>query len=348
MARKPSTGANLATIARELGISSSTVSRALRGAEGIHSTTRVQVMQAAKNLGYERPGTKTAALAGNAHILMALAQCSTASDQRFLSGMSRASVMLNLSILSHHVPAEECHQILDPKHQPNPLRSGMAEGLVLIHRWPREVALHLSERWPTVSIIHQYPGTLIDHVGIDDRSGIALLVEHLHASGLKRIGFFGYCREMSWARSRLAAFMEAQMSLDLAYHPKDTIAVTLEEAAAPVYFPEGDWTTAIRKQMKEGVDAWVCASSGTAQSLCRYFTSQGIRMPEDVSVTGYHASMNMLQGLPVISSTLISDEELGAAALRRLLHRLQHPDESQRSILLPSKFLQGETTPQAK
>ncbi len=348
MARKPSIGANLATIARELNLSSSTVSRALRGSDGIHATTRVQVMQAAKKLGYERPGTKATQLGVNAHIIMALAQCSTPSDQRFLSGMSRASVMLNLSILSHHVPADECEQILEPRFQPNPLRSGLAEGLVLIHRWPHDVAKSLSERWPTVSIIHQYPGTQIDHVGIDDRVGIASLVQHLANVRRKRIGFFGYCREMSWSRSRLAAFMEAQMSMEMTYFPKDTVAVTLEEAGTPGTFPEGKWTTNVRQQMKEGVDAWICASSGTAQTLCRYLLSQNIRIPQDVALTGYHASLNQLQDLPPLTTTAIADEELGAAALRRLLHRLQHPDESQRSILLPSKFQQGATTPQEK
>ena len=148
--------------------------------------------------------------------------------------------------------------------------------------------------------------------------------------------------------AEMAAFMEAQMSMGMSYFPKDTVAVTLEEAGTPGTFPEGKWTTNVCQQMEEGVDAWICASSGTAQTLCRYLLSQNIRIPQDVALTGYHASLNQLQDLPPLTTTAIADEELGAAALRRLLHRLQHPDESQRSILLPSKFQQGATTPQEK
>ena len=45
-----------------------------------------------------------------------------------------------------------------------------------------------------------------------------------------------------------------------------------------------------------------------------------------------------------MTTTDVADEELGAAALQRLIHRFSHPDETQRSLLLPARFIQGETT----
>ena len=67
-------------------------------------------------------------------------------------------------------------------------------------------------------------------------------------------------------------------------------------------------------------------------------------MPEDVALTGYHKGGFTLPDVPNITSTIIQDEDLGEAALRRLMHRFTHPAESQRSILLPVALSQGVTT----
>ncbi len=155
--------------------------------------------------------------------------------------MSRASVMLNLAILSHHITMEECQGILNPGHQPTAMKAGLVEGLVLIHRWPTEVALRLSHKWPTVSIVHHYPETSIDHIGIDDRTGVAALMSHLYRGGHRRIGFFGLCREMSWACFRFAAYVESLMRMGLSYEPQNVVEVSLADAMAPVTFECGDW-----------------------------------------------------------------------------------------------------------
>jgi DNA-binding LacI/PurR family transcriptional regulator len=342
MSRKPS-GGNLATIAKELNLSISTVSRALRDAEGIHSQTRERVVKRAEAIGYKLPG-RLSALHTRPHNIMALAQCSTPySDWRYLRGISRAAVPLNLAILSHHVGMDEVASVLDPKLQPAAMRSGAVEGLVLIHRWPPDIAARLSEKWPTVSIVHHYPDAAIDLVGIDDRIGIGGLVRRFREAGHRKIGFFGFCREMSWSCSRFAAYVETMASMDLPYEPSDVIKITLEEALATGIFNADEWAQRVMARHKSGVHAWICASSGTAVTLCRFFSDAGLRIPQDVEVAGYHQD-TARSDMPSLTSTQVADEDLGAAALRRLVHRLQHPHESQRSILLPATFVQGEST----
>jgi DNA-binding LacI/PurR family transcriptional regulator len=261
-----------------------------------------------------------------------------------MAGMSSASVSLNLALLSHHVQPDECASVLEPSLQPPALRAGMVDGLVLIHRWPPEVARRLSQKYPTVSIIHHYPETSIDLIGIDERSGIASLVRHLHAAGHDRIGFFGLCREMSWSRSRFAAYVEAQVCLGLPYDPQQTISIALAEAQSRDPFPDGAWSDALRKQIQQGVRAWVCASSMTGYTLVRFAQQGGLRIPDDMAITGFHTAVAPPAGFPELTATDAVDEELGAAALWRLDYRLRHPREGNRSILLPANFVQGATT----
>ena len=130
MARRPSQDVNLNAIAKRLNLAISTVSRAMRNAEGVHRPdTRTRVLDAAKVMGYDFSKRDAAEFGGHPHYIMALAQCSSPqSDQRYLTGMSRASVTLNLAILSHHATAEECPSVLDPKYQPAALKAGLVEG----------------------------------------------------------------------------------------------------------------------------------------------------------------------------------------------------------------------------
>ena len=314
MPRRPSSNVNLAAIAKQLGISISTASRALRNADGIRDETRTQVLEAAEALGYKFSRRNTVEADTQPHHIMALAQCcSPHKDQRYLTGMSRASVMMNLAILSHHVSAEESASVVDPKYQPAAMKAGLVEGLVLIHRWPMEIAAELSEKWPAVSIIHHYPNTAIDYIGIDDHTGYANVIKKLFEGGHTRIGFFGLCPDISWSCARFAAYVENLVKMGLPFEPQNAIQIRLAEALDPLTFERGDWSETVISRVNAGVDAWVCASEATGYALCRCIRDHGFRIPEEVAVTGYHANIAQPVDLPRLSSTQVADEELGAA-----------------------------------
>ena len=344
MQPKETPSVNLATIAKQMNISISTVSRALRNADGIRPEMRAKIVEWAESLGYNSPSQRKNRDNPPPHQIMALAQCSTATDQQYLAGISRASLSLNLSILSHHVTREDCVNLLNPQYQPAAMKNGQVGGLILIHHWPQEVVAQLSRKWPATSIIHHYPDTLIDSIGVDDRLGIWALVKHLRETGHERIGFFGFCRDMSWASARFAGYVEAITRMGLAYDPKDVIELGMKDALESSIFTDNGWGDPVMDRTKNGVDAWVCSSFVFAQTLCRFFLDRGLSIPDQVAVAGYHQGQQGQFNLPTITTNEIAGEELGAAALRRLLHRLNYPEESQRSILLPSKLILGETT----
>ena len=83
----------------------------------------------------------------------------------------------------------------------------------------------------------------------------------------------------------------------------------------------------------------------TAQSLCGYLLAPGVRLPEDLSLVSYHGnSCPSSAGLPVITTSEVVDEDMGAATLRRLVNRLEAPGESRQTILLPSRLVLGTTS----
>ena len=343
MSRLPSKEVNLAAIAERLGISISTVSRALRNSEGIHPDTRAKIVETANEMGYTKGGP-VGQISRPINVL-ALAQClDETTDRDYLAGMSRAAVPMGISILSHHLQPADAAQILNLQYQPMVMRNGTLDGIVLIHRWDHEIARELSKKWPVVSIVHSYRDTAIDVVGIDDRAGMESLTSHLAADGNRRIGFFGFCRDVSWSRSRYAAYVESQLGLDLTFDPHDTVNITLDEALSPRMFENGAWAEQVLSCVKKGVKAWIAPSSTTGCTLCQFFKDKGIAIPDEVVVASYHQSIAPYPGFPQLSLMEVASEDLGAAALRRLVHRVQSPNESTRTILLPPFFVQGDTT----
>ena len=345
MARKASSGPSLSIIAQKLGISLATASRAIRNAEGIHASTRGRVLELAQELGYVIPQRRNHPDVAKRHQVMVLSQFSAqAPDRHYLAGMSRAAIALKIVLLTHHLTEEECLKIVAPQNQPLAMQEGMLDGLVLLRRWPPEVVAQLSEKWPTVSIVHQYPGCPVDFVGIDDRGGIGQIVNHLIRDGHRKIGFFGLCPDVSWSCSRYSAYVEALVRAGLPYQSKDVIELTSAELLAYSGTGECRTTKKVLARLQTGVDAWVCASMGIGWSLTESFLARGIRVPEDVAVTGYHKNMDDPPKLPALTSTGVLDEELGAAALRMLLHRFEYPRDVTRMLLLSAPLLARGTT----
>lgn len=334
---------NLREIATKLGISASTVSRALRELPGIHPETRKLVFEKAQEMGY-RSG-ELLAQKGPSNILTVSQGASRQSDHEYLTGMSAAAVELNMSLISHHYRPDECSNLLRPEHQPRALTSGQLSGIVLIHRWPAEVAAALRQTLPVVSIIHEYPGTDVDVISLDDRNGMDDLIGHLLAGKYRRIGFFGYCPEMTWARSRLAGYIAGLLNHRQQFFPEDVVEVTLPEALAEVEFEGGAALDLAAARTKQGVDAWIGASDLTARSLFSHLSNQRFRIPKDVGIAAFHApTLSPRAAGPRLTATEAPSAELGAAALRRLVLRIESADTSRRTILLPCSVRQGETT----
>lgn len=345
MARKPSPGANLATIAESLGISVSTASRAIRNADGIHPETRRRVLEKAGEMGYVLPGLQGPDIKARPHQILALAtSVAPGTDQGFLTGMSRSSIAMNLAVLSHHVQSDDYDSVLDHERQPVAMRAGMVDGIVLIHYWPDEIASRIAARYPTVSIAYDYSHPQMDRVGVDDQQSAKELVRHLIDGGHKKIGFFGYCPGVSWSRSRLASFIEAQLEYGLNYDSRDICQITLQQALSRKEFEDGGWGAKVLARIKQGVDAWICPSSGTATTLLSFFLQKGLKVPRDVSLVSCSEMYEDRLELPALTMMHLPSEELGGAALRRLVNRLQSPRETGRSVLLPQTFVAGQTT----
>jgi LacI family transcriptional regulator len=337
--------ATMQDIAHKLDLSVATVSRALRRVPGINAETRSRVMQAASELGYRISDSYRSSQLEKErlrHVGVFIETTHTNLPAGYLTGLSDASMALNASLAIHYVKPGECENILNPKFQPRAMQSGLLSGLVMIFWWPTEVVRALSKELPIVSIMHKYPGVDIDVVGLDNQGGMDSLVRHLYAQGHRKIGFFGRNGQLHYASARFGGYVAVLNALGIDYRPDWAVDVDLDSLADSLhsldaYFPK------VEQLIRSGVTAFVCVSESAGWHLYTWLTTHGFRVPEDLSITGFHRPDITDKNMPDLTSVGASYEAIGSAALKRLLFRVQNPAETSRMILFPAELHHGQT-----
>ncbi len=339
--------ATMQDIANHLDLSISTVSRALRHLKGTNANTRARVLNAARELGYvveEGKHSTPVKSQGLRHIGVFVETASNSPPPEYLNGMSGAAVQLGASLMLHYEEPDHCEHILNPLTQPSALRAGLLSGAVLVFWWPEKVVAELSRLLPVVSIMHKYPGLDTDMVGIDNEEGIRLLLRHLVDLRHRRIGFFGRSGHFHWAAARFAGYVLGLTQLNIPYNE----ALVCDAEYEDIKHYNAKWSQpcleAERLVREENVTAFVCVSESAGWELHNHLTSKGIRIPEDVSITGFHRSGSPGNPMADLTSTSASYEALGAAALRRVFYRIQNPQESPRTISFQCRLYNGSTT----
>jgi DNA-binding LacI/PurR family transcriptional regulator len=155
-----------------------------------------------------------------------------------------------------------------------------------------------------------------DLAGIDNRLAGFLGTEYLLGLGNRRIGFLGYENQASTVDLRIAGYRQALGHI--------TPRVFLVPAAEKLTLPaDARWC-----------DSFLCANDRIAGLLMHSLLSAGRRIPEDVQIVGID-DVNYASLLPVPLTTVHQPcREIGEAAMRLMLDRLDRPHLPPREVLL--------------
>ncbi|HDS83983.1 MAG TPA: LacI family transcriptional regulator [Phycisphaerales bacterium] len=339
---------NQKDIADSLRLSVATVSKALSGDySDINTETRARVVNMASQLGYMHGSRRQQAIAEDTASylvgVLILRKLHEWQHTTYFAGMSEKCAKLNVSLILHYVSEESCEHIFDQEHQPPAMREGKLSGLILVNHWPQGIAARLAARQPCVSIQQPYPQARIDLVGVDEVQGVDTLADHLYGLGHRRIGFFGHCPQVDFARRRFGAYVSALCRLGLDYNPAYTVPLSAAHLEDKEIILTGQ-IESVTRRIQHGVRAWICASDWVGYLLCRGLIDRGYSIPKDVSVVGFDDSEDNTLGCPKLTSISIPAQKIGAEALRRLINRMRHPASPVLRVMLPCKLFEAQTT----
>jgi DNA-binding LacI/PurR family transcriptional regulator len=95
--------------------------------------------------------------------------------------------------------------------------------------------------------------------------------------------------------------------------------------------------------VKTGTSAFVCANDRVALDIIRLLETNGVRVPEDVSITGFDALRIRASNGKELTTIDPKFIEVGRAAVKLALQRLSDPSASQIKWIISGNEIPGQT-----
>lgn len=311
----------LLDLSRELGVSLTTISRALRDKQGMSEETRERIKQAAARHGYV-PNQAGASLSTGrvfsvGYIIPKMARGPLGQMQGdVMRGMIQelAKFGYSLTVFSEdYFTAGQRSSLLDA------VRRLRVDALAMtIEHNERVPPPSAPLPFPLVVINRRVEGIDANFVLADEERGGELAVEHLIDCGHRRIAYIGgppenasLSRRQDGYRSALAA---AGVSMDprLVVHASGIDWHAGQSACASLLDAAGEPATAI-----------FCSSDILAFGVLKCLEERGISVPDDMAVCSFDDSMLADMTAPALTSVRKQREAMGVEAARLLIGRLK-------------------------
>lgn len=214
----------LRDVAREVGVSVTTVSRALAGYDDVAESTRRQVQKVAGELGY-KPNLNARRLqkqrTGTLGFIIPTfgPRFSDPFFSEFIAGIGNEAAAHDLDLLvSTHAPGSEGEMTAYRRA----VRGGWVDGLIVVRTREDDARIQLlcDEGFPFVAFGRTAQRCDFAYVDEDSAAGMRQLVQHFIDRGHRRIGFITPPSGLMFGRYRLRAFYDTMAENDLVVEPQ--------------------------------------------------------------------------------------------------------------------------------
>jgi LacI family transcriptional regulator len=212
-------------------------------------------------------------------------------------------------------------------------------GFILLYPFQVTSVEHLSSKFPTITALDDYERLEVDSVDVDAQRGISRLVEHLAENGHREFGFLSWRYKVAtpWVEGRFGAYVESLFRLGLRFSEERLINVRRTGQVGP-----DEVINRAQRMIESGVTALVCAADHQAYHLIDGLKLRGIRVPKDVSVTGFDGLIPP-PGMPQLATVRQPFRDIGYSTVVSLMRRVKSPAAPRRHILVGGRFIEGET-----
>jgi len=270
----------LADIAKELGVSTVTVSNALLGKKGVSDRMRELIWKKAKEMGY----VKSAMLSGQqepaGHFHIAVLVSERHLDKKYSFYWQIYQNLATLISKNGHFTILEIISNNDEQELvlPHILPEENIDGIIVIGEMKKEYLVNVSQavKVPALCLGFYQKGLKWDAVIADDFFGMDVIVEYLFSKNIKKLAFIGNIYDSENNLNRYMGFMRAM----LRHHAEQNKDWMFLDNCIDI----SEIANILAKDSPQGV---VCISDKIAEQLITAFQKNGIHVPEDVSVTGY-------------------------------------------------------------
>nr|WP_229598546.1 substrate-binding domain-containing protein [Runella zeae] len=306
-------------IAHQLGISKSTVSRALRGHSDIHEGTRKMILDLAQQLEYQPNPLANALLKSRTNIVGILVP-------EFRHYFFPTMIMGAQEVLSkagYNVMICQSDESYETEMaNVKALMSSRVDGLLVSVTAQTNNFDHfravLRKEVPMVFFNRVCPELETPQVIVDDYEGAFQAVEHLIKQGYRRIAHLAGPNSLLVSRLRLNGYRDALQKHGLPLDPDLIIHYDLSEEKARIY-------ANYLLSLPQPPDAIFAINDPTAIEIMLVAKSRGVKIPQELGIVGF--SNDPVSAIIEPSLTTIEQPvwEMGRQAAKLLLEQMEHP-----------------------
>ncbi|HEX8984062.1 MAG TPA: LacI family DNA-binding transcriptional regulator [Bryobacteraceae bacterium] len=331
---------SLNDVARKAKVSTATVSRVLNDTDRVKASTRDRVLKAIADLNYH-PNLYARTLAGGRNRTLGMV-VSNIENPFFLDifrGLEASARQAGYEVL-----------VANTDYGPQRLLSSIH---LLMGRRPAGLALIVSEMQaslvreieesgiPTVFYDTGPARPSMANIRMDYARGMRQIVEYLHDLGHRRMAFIGHHTSLGPLANRKKSFLDT-----VARFAPGVKFTTLADVDGPA-----GGRRAAQELLASGFEptAILCVNDFMALGVLRELQDRGLRVPADISVTGFDNIRLAEYACPALTTADIPRERIGATVFETLVP----PDGSEpvlgREILIhPTLVLRESTGPAAR
>jgi LacI family transcriptional regulator len=332
---KKSNTPTIVDVARESGVSYSTVSRVLNGYEFVKPATREKVLDAAERLGYV-PNQQARRLAGGRSNIIGV----------LVPGLDNSYIGEVIRGIDEELAKSDYDLMIYTTHRQrgketkyvSSIVNGLTDGLLLIVPLvPTTYLDALHERG--------YPYVLIDQA---DTTGLSAIVnatnwqgayeatQYLINLGHRRIGFITGLMGLSSAVERLEGYRAALSDHD--------IPVRSELIVEGDFWSDGGYAAAEQLLSLSEVPTAIFASNDlSAFGAMEAIRERGFRIPEDISLVGFDDIPQASIVYPKLTTVRQPLDQMGRVAAKMLLEHIENPERSLRRVTLSTHLIIRDT-----
>ena len=322
---------SLKDLARELGVSVPTVSRALKDSPEISADLRARAKQLAQELNY-RPNPFAISLRKNAPRIIGVIvpDIVTHFFSSILSGIEDMAIANGYFVIittSHESYEHEKKNIEN-------LVNMRVEGIIACLSQETTDFGH----WAALADINM-PVILFDRVCLTDifstvvadgEHSAQMATQHLLNNGSKRVAFIGGANHLDIVRRRKHGYLEALRENRIPIQKELVVCRKID-------YEEGKIATESLLSLPQPPDAILAMNDTLAFAAMEVIKSHGLRIPQDVAIIGYTDEQHANYVEPKLSAVSHQTYLMGETACRLLIDRIKG-DKTVRQVVVPTRL----------
>jgi LacI family transcriptional regulator len=328
-------------IAREVGLSVTTVSRALSDHDDVSDATKTRIRAVAHRLDYH-PNSAARSLQNSRSnalglvIPLTLHRTYDAFWLEFIGGMAAvcAQTGFDLSLAAATGSPDV------PETFRRWVRGRRVDGLVVCDVRIEDPRITYLTRHgvPFVAFGRTMGEADYSYVDVDGATGVLQAVLHLTRLGHRRIAYLGVDPAFGFSQFRLMGYQEALARAGLPYDP-ELVREGLTDATAP-------GAAARLCSMAKPPTAVFAAVDFLALDLLRSARSAGMSVPADLSIVVFDDNLPVQQAEPPLTAVSQPNRRLGEEAAGLLIDRVAHPNAPLvQRLIVPSLVVRSSSGP---